>query len=135
MANKNVEKVTEYLKKARVYYLATVEGDQPRVRPFGTVHIFENKLYILTSAEKPVAKQIETNPKVELSATIENTWVRITAELVKDDRKEVHESLLEDYPSLKAVYTPGDENTRTLYLKNATAVFYSFDGEPETVKF
>ena len=135
MANKNVEKVTEYLKKAGVYYLATVEGDQSRVRPFGTAHIFDDKLYILTSAAKPVAKQIEKNPKVELSATIENTWIRITAELEKDDRKEVHESLLEAYPSLKAAYTPGDENTRTLYLKNAIAVFYSFDGEPETVKF
>ncbi|MBQ1229099.1 MAG: pyridoxamine 5'-phosphate oxidase family protein, partial [Firmicutes bacterium] len=103
--------VYEFLKKAEVYYLATVEGDQPRVRPFGTIDIFEEKLYIQTGKIKPVANQMKANPKVEISAMAEGKWIRIAAEAVLDDNIAAQEHMLEAYPNLKHMYQPGDGNT------------------------
>lgn len=130
-----MKEVYDFLKKCGTYYLATVEGDQPRVRPFGTVDIFDNKLYIQTGKVKNVSKQMKTNPKVEISATSGGEWIRVEATVVEDDRLEVQEHMLEAYPSLKAMYTVGDGNTQVLYLKDATATFYSFTAEPKIVKF
>ncbi|MCR4927890.1 MAG: pyridoxamine 5'-phosphate oxidase family protein [Lachnospiraceae bacterium] len=129
-----MEKVVEFLKEAGAYYLATVEGDQPRVRPFGTAHVFEGKLYIQTGKVKSVSKQIHANPKAEICAFKDGRWLRVTGELVEDDRREARVSMLEAYPSLKAMYSPDDGNTEVFYFKNATATFYSFTSAPESCK-
>ena len=130
-----MEKVCEFLKSAGVYYLATVEGDQPRVRPFGTAHIFEGKLYIQTGKAKPVSKQIAANPKCEICAFKDDVWLSVTAELVEDDRVEARKSMLDEYTSLRAMYDENDGNTQVLYLKNATAAFSSFTSAPEVHTF
>lgn len=130
-----METVCEFLKKCGVYYLATVEGDQPRVRPFGTAHVFEGKLYIQTGKIKPVAAQMKANPKVEISGMTDGKWIRLTAEAVLDERLEAQESMLEAYPSLARMYKPGDGNTEVYYLKNATAQICSFTAAPVEIKF
>ncbi len=130
-----MERVVKFLKDAETYYLATVDGDQPRVRPFGTAHVFEGKLYIQTGKSKDVSKQIHTNPKVEICAFKNGEWLRIAGELVEDDRREARKSMLDAYPSLRGMYSEDDGNTEVLYLKDATATFSSFTAAPETVKF
>lgn len=130
-----MERVCEFLKSAGTYYLATAEGDQPRVRPFGTAHIFEGKLYIQTGKSKPVSHQIASNPKVEICAFKDGTWLRVSGELAEDDRAEARKSMLDAYPELRAMYDENDGNTQVFYFKNATAVFSSFTSEPETVTF
>ena len=130
-----MERVCKFLKDAGVYYLATAEGNQPRVRPFGTAHIFEEKLYIQTGKVKPCSKQILENPKVEICAFHHGTWVRIAGELVEDDRVEAKKSMLDAYPNLRGMYDENDGNTQVLYFKNAVATFSSFGGVPETVEF
>ena len=130
-----MEKVCQFLKEAGVYYLATVEGDQPRVRPFGTAHIFEGKLYIQTGKIKPVAKQIASNSKAELCAFKDGTWLRVCCELVEDDRVEARKSMLDAYSELRRMYDENDGNTQVLYLKNATATFSSFTAAPEVITF
>ena len=130
----SVERVCQYLKEVKTYYLATVDGDEPRVRPFGTAHLFEGKLYIQTGKGKDVFKQIEKNPKVEICAYKDGGWLRVRGTLVDDNRVEPKVSLLDAYPSLKEMYEQ-DDNTRVLYLKDATATFYSFVAAPETVTF
>ena len=130
-----MEKVVQFLKDAGTYYLATVEGDQPRVRPFGTAHIFEGKLYIQTGKSKEVSKQLHINPKAEICAFKDGKWLRVAGELVPDDRREAKVSMLDAYPSLKNMYSADDDNTEVFYFKNATATFSSFTEEPETVNF
>ena len=130
-----MERVCEFLKAAGTYYLATVEGDQPRVRPFGTAHIFEGKLYIQTGKVKPVSKQLAVNPKAELCAFKDGVWLRVAGELVEDDRVEAKKSMLDAYSNLRAMYDENDNNTQVLYLKNATATFSSFTVPAETVTF
>ncbi len=130
-----MERVCNFLKEAGVYYLATAEGDQPRVRPFGTAHIFEGKLYIQTGKVKPTSKQLAANPKAEICAFHKGTWVRIAGELVEDDRVEAKKSMLDAYPNLRGMYDENDGNTQVLYFRNATATFSSFTSEPETVEF
>lgn len=130
-----MQRVCDFLKDARVYYLATVEGDQPRVRPFGTAHIFEGRLYIQTGKVKPVSKQIAENPKVEICAFRDGVWLRVSGELVEDDRVEAKKSMLDAYPELRGMYDENDGNTQVFYFKNATAVFSSFTSAPETINF
>jgi len=130
-----MKRVCEFLKEAGVYYLATVEGDQPRVRPFGTVHIFEDKLYIQTGKTKPVSKQLAANPKCELSAFKDGVWLRVAAELVEDDRVEAKKSMLDEYTNLRGRYDENDPNTQVLYLKNAVATFSSFTAPSESYEF
>ena len=130
-----IERVGKFLKDAEIYYLATADGDQPRVRPFGTAHIFEGKLYIQTGKKKDVSKQLHQNPKAEICAFMNGEWVRISGELIEDDRREARVSMLDAYPSLKAMYDPDDGNTEVFYFRNATAVFSSFTHAPEVVKF
>lgn len=130
-----MERVCKFLKDAEVYYLATVEGDQPRVRPFGTVNIFEGKLYIQTGKVKPCSKQILDNPKAEISAFHQGAWIRIAGELAEDDRVEAKKSMLDAYPNLRSMYDEKDDNTQVFYFKNAVATFYSFSSAPETVEF
>lgn len=130
-----MEKVYEFLKKCGTYYLATVEGDQPRVRPFGTVAIFDGKLYIQTGRRKNVSKQIKANPKIEICGMADNKWIRIEAIAVEDNRIEAEEHMLNEYPNLRRMYAPGDGNNQVLYLKDATATISSFTEEPEVIKF
>lgn len=130
-----MERVCKFLKDAGTYYLATVEGDQPRVRPFGTAHIFEGRLYIQTGKAKPVSRQLMANPKAEICAFHNGTWVRIAGELVEDDRVEARKSMLDAYPSLRKMYDENDGNTQVFYFKNATATFSSFTSAPETIEF
>ena len=130
-----MKRTYDFLKAAGTYYLATVEGDQPRVRPFGTVNIFDGKLYIQTGKVKPVSRQIAADPKVELCAFKDGAWLRLSGELVEDDRVEARKSMLDAYPELRRMYDENDGNTQVFYFKNATAVFASFTAAPETETF
>lgn len=130
-----MKEVLDYLKKVRTYYIATMDNDQPRVRPFGIAEEFEGKIYIQTGKIKNVSKQIAINPKVEICACDGPTWLRIEAELVNDDRREAKAYVLDKNPGLKQMYSADDDNTQVLYLKNATATFYSFTAAPRVVKF
>ena len=130
-----MEEVYDFLKKAGTYYLATVEGDQPRVRAFGTVNIFDGKLYIQTGKVKKVSKQLRANPKAEIIAFTGGEWVRIAGKLIPDERVEAKQSMLDAYPNLQAMYSATDDNTEVLYFEDATATFESFGGEPKVVKF
>ncbi|MCQ2540379.1 MAG: pyridoxamine 5'-phosphate oxidase family protein [Acetatifactor sp.] len=130
-----MERVAQFLKDAQVYYLATVDGDQPRVRPFGTVNVFDGKLYIQTGKVKDCSKQIVANPKVEVCAMKGDEWIRIAAKLVEDDRKEARESMLDAYPHLKAMYSADDGNTVVYYFKDAVATISAFSHAPEVITF
>ena len=131
-----MKEVFEFLKKCNTYYLATVEADgQPRVRPFGTIDLFEDKLYIQTGKVKDVSKQIAANPKVEICAFDGETWLRITCTLVRDERIEAKTHMLDNYPMLKKMYDAADDNTEVLYMKDAAATFSSFTAAPRTIRF
>ena len=130
-----MERICQFLKDAGVYYLGTVEGDQPRVRPFGTAHMFEGKLYVQTGKVKPVSKQIAENPKVEICAFKDGTWLRIACELEEDDRVEAKKSMLDAYSNLRKMYDENDGNTQVLYLKKGVATFSSFEAPTEVIEF
>ena len=130
-----MERICKFLKEADVYYLATVEGDQPRVRPFATAHIFEGKLYIQTGKVKPVSKQLAANPKAEICAFKGGEWIRVAGELVEDDRVEAKKSMLDAYPNLRGMYDENDGNTQVLYFKSGTAKFCAFGRPEEVVEF
>ena len=130
-----MNEISEFIKKCGTYYLATVEDGQPRVRPFGTIHIFEDRLYIQTGKKKEVSKQIQKKPRVELCCMNGGEWLRLAGELVRDDRREAKVSMLEAYPDLKAMYSADDDNTEVLYFKNATATISSFTAAPKVIKF
>ena len=127
--------VLEFLKAAGTYYLATMDGDQPRVRPFGTIDLFEDRLYIQTGKCKAVADQLKANPKIEISAMHEGRWIRLAAEAILDENIEAQIHMLDNYPTLKGMYTPGDGNTEVYFLRNATAAICSFTDEPEVYEF
>ena len=130
-----MQEVYEFLKTAGAYYLATCEDGQPRVRPFGTVNIFDGRLYLQTGKVKAVSRQLHANPRVEICAMLAGRWLRVEATAVEDDRREARESMLEAYPSLRALYSADDGNTEVWYLQNAAATFYSFTEPPRTVSF
>ena len=130
-----MDKVLKFLKDVETYYLATVEDDQPRVRPFGTAHVFEGKLYIQTGKVKDVSKQLHQNPKAEICAFKNGEWLRVSGKLIEDDRNEARQSMLDAYPSLQKMYKADDGNTEVFYFKNATAIFSSFTHEPQIIKF
>ena len=128
-----VERVCRFLDEAGVYYLATAEGDQPRVRPFGTALMWEDRLYIQTGKVKDVSRQLAANPKAEICAFHNGAWLRVAGELIEDERREPKAAMLEKYPNLKAMYSPDDGNTQVLFFRNATATFASFTAAPETL--
>ena len=130
-----MHEVYEFLKSAGTYYLATLEGTQPRVRPFGTIDLYNGRLYIQTGKRKPVADQLKANPNIELSAMLNGRWIRLSAEAVLDERIEAQTHMLDSYPSLKAMYAPGDGNTEVYWLRNVTATICSFTAEPEVYQF
>ena len=130
-----MNEVYDFLKKSGVYFLATLEGDQPRVRPFGTIDLFEGRLYIQTGKIKEVSKQMKQNNKVEISAMVGDSWIRLTAEAELDERIEAQQHMLDAYPSLKGMYKAGDGNTEVFYLKNCTAQICSFSASTKTFTF
>jgi uncharacterized pyridoxamine 5'-phosphate oxidase family protein len=130
-----MQEVYDFLKKAQTYYLATVENNQPRVRPFGTIDMFDGKLCIQTGKSKDVAKQIAANPKVEICAFDGGNWIRIQANAVEDPRREAKVHMLEAFPSLKDRYSADDDNTLVLALNNGVATISSFTAPPKEIKF
>lgn len=130
-----IDEVCAFLQEVGTYYLATADGDQPRVRPFGTAHIFEGKLYIQSGKSKPVAQQIAANPKFEISAFTKGTWIRLSGKLVEDPRIEAQQSMLDANPGLKKMYAAGDGNTVVYYIEAGEATFCSFTDKPRTVQF
>ena len=130
-----IEKVCQFLDEAGTYYLATAEGDQPRVRPFGTALLYRGRLYIQTGKVKNVSKQIAANPKVELCAFKDGRWLRLAGELVNDDDRAAKAAMLDKMPSVKAMYSADDDNTQVLYFRNAVATFSSFTEAPEVIRF
>lgn len=130
-----MKEVYDFLKGCGTYYLATEEGGQPRVRPFGTIDLFEDKLYIQTGKVKDVSKQILSNPKIEISAFNGKKWIRVAATAVEDDRLEPKVHMLEAYPELKAMYSASDGNTQVFYLKDAVATISSFTDSPIVINF
>ena len=130
-----MNEVYQFLKECETYYLATIDGNKPRVRPFGTIGMFEGKLYIQTGKRKSVSKQIKENPNIEISGMSGGTWIRVEAEAVLDERIEAQKHMLDEYPSLQGMYQPGDGNTEVFYLKNVTAQICSFTDEPKIFKF
>ena len=130
-----MEEVWKFLKECGTYYLATDDNGQPRVRPFGTAEIFEGKLYIETGKVKDVYKQLVRNPRAEICAFKDGTWVRICGKLIPDDRVEAKKDMLDKNPGLRSMYDENDDNTIVLYFEDATAVFSSFTQPPRTVKF
>lgn len=129
-----MKRVYDFLKEAKTYYIASIDGDTPRVRPFGTIHIFEDKLYIQTGKKKACYAQM-ANKKVELCAMNNGKWIRLTGTLIPDERISAQESMLNDYPELRGMYTPGDGNNIVLYFKDAIATIYSFTEAPIVIKF
>ena len=130
-----MQRVLDFLKKTGFYFLATVDGDQPEVRPFGTAEIIDGKLYIQTGHVKPVAKQIAANPKVAICAYDGSQWLRITATLVEDPRIEIKKAMLDAYPTLRSMYNENDGNTAVYYLKEAKATISSFTAPPVEISF
>lgn len=130
-----MEEVYEFLKKCGTYYLATVEGDQPRVRPFGTVDLFENRLYLQTGKVKKVSRQMRANPRIELCGMADDKWIRVEAVAVEDDRAEARQHMLDAYPSLQNLYQADDGNCQVFYLKDATATISSFTDAPKVIRF
>ena len=129
-----MEEVFELLKKIGTYYLATVDGDKPRVRPFGTVDLYNGKLYIQTGKKKDVSKQIEKNPNAELCAFQDGVWVRVSGKLVNDDSREAKKHMLNNYPNLCGMYNEDDDNTQVLYFEDGVATIYSFTSQPKVIK-
>ena len=130
-----MKEVHEFLKSCGVYYLATVDGDKPKVRPFGTAEIFDNHLYIQTGKSKDVSKQIEINPNVELCAFKDGKWIRVSGKLVRDDRIEAKKDMLDKNPNLRGMYNENDDNTEVLYFESGIAVISSFTDAPKTIEF
>ncbi|MCR5664021.1 MAG: pyridoxamine 5'-phosphate oxidase family protein [Oscillospiraceae bacterium] len=130
-----MQEVYEFLKAAGTYYLATCDEGQPRVRPFGTVNLFDGKLYIQTGRVKAVSHQLHANPHIEICAMLPGKWLRVEASAVLDDRRDARVSMLDAYPALQKMYSPDDGNTEVWYLRNATATFYAFGEQPRSVSF
>ena len=130
-----MNEIYDFLKACGTYYLATVEGDQPRVRPFGTVNIFEGKLYIQTGKKKDVSKQLYANPKAEICAFKDGKWVRVAGKLIPDDRREAKKAMLDAYPNLRGMYSEDDDNTIVFYFENAKATISSFTEAPVSCEF
>ena len=130
-----MKQVHDFLKAVGTYYIATVDGEQARVRPFGTIHEFEGKLYFQTGLVKDCCKQMLANPNIEICACKGPEWIRVAGKAIYDERIEPQKSLLDDYPMLQARYAPGDGNNAVFYLEDVTATFYSFTAEPKSVKF
>ena len=131
----NMEEVYQFLKDCETYYLATVDGDRPRVRPFGTVNIFEGKLYIQTGKKKRTAQQLALNPHAEICAFNGSSWIRVETTLVADERVEAKKSMLDSYPQLRAMYDENDDNTIVYFMTGSRAWITSFGAPEREIEF
>lgn len=132
---KRMQEVYDFIKKANTYYLATVDGDQPRVRPFGTIDLFQGKLYIQTGLKKDVAKQLLANPKAEICAFTDGAWIRVSGNLILDDNREARKHMLDNYPNLRGMYNEDDGNCAVFCFSDAVATISSFSAAPKTIRF
>ena len=132
-----METVAQFLKDNQIFYLATLDENQPRVRPFGAVCVFNEKLYFGTNNQKSVSKQIKQNSKIEISAATPDgsTWLRLTAEAVAHDCREARQAMLEATPSIKGMYHADDGIFEVFYLQNAVGNLCSRSGQVETHTF
>lgn len=130
-----MEEILKYLKECGTFYIATTEGDQARVRPFGAVTEYEGRLYIVTNNKKKVYNQMLANPKIEICGMKNETWLRLEAKAIEEDNKAVREKMLAEYPSLSKIYAVDDGLMAVLYLKEATATIYSFTDKPVITSF
>lgn len=130
-----MQRICDFIKNAGVYFLATIDEDRPRVRPFGTIHIIDGKLCFLTGKCKSVSHQLHDDPTIELSAYKDGQWIRVQAHAIEDPRIEAQEAMLQAYPDLRGMYTPGDGNTEIFKLESGVAVIYSFTAAPVTIRF
>ena len=130
-----MNEVWQFLKECGTYYLATVDGDEPRVRPFGTAEIFEDKLYIQTGTKKACYRELIKNPNAEICCFKDGKWLRVRGKLIPDDRIEAKKDMLDKNPSLRGMYDENDDNTIVFYFKDATASFASFTEAPKEIKF
>ena len=130
-----MQKIYKFLKDARIYYLATSDGVQPRVRPFGTINLYDGRLYILTSKKKSVSQQLHQNPKIEISAYLHPRWLRLEASVVEDNGFDARMSMLNAYPELSEVFPYDDENNELWFLRNVSAGIYEYGKDTEFHKF
>ena len=130
-----MKEVYEFLKSSGVFYLATIDSDKPRVRPFGAINIYNDKIYLQTGKIKPVSKQIEKNNNVEICAFKDGKWIRVEAKLIRDESRDAKVSMLEANPELKAMYSADDANTEVLYMENVKATISSFTDAPKIIEF
>ncbi len=130
-----MERTAKFLQEAENYFIATIDNDKPRVRPFSTVLVYDGKLYINTGKDKNVSKQIHANPNVEICALNGPQWLRVSATLVEDPRLEVKQAMFDAYKTLQELFSVESENTEVFYLKDAVATFYSVTREPEVETF
>ncbi len=130
-----MEKTIKFLNDAKVFFVATINGNTPEVRPFGAINVYNDKLYIITGAKKDVAKQIDANNNVAISAILNGNWIRIKTKLVKDESIEAKKSMLDNNSSLRGMYNELDSNMVIYYLSDATSTIYSFTDKPITEKF
>lgn len=130
-----MNKIVEELKKVKIFYVATIDNDQPRVRPFSSVSEFEGNAYLCTGKQKEIYKQISKNPKVELSGMYDGgSWLRVSATLVKDDRIEAQEAVLNDPTGPSQLYTAGDNKFVVYRLTDVKAFKYNFYAAPVKIK-
>ena len=131
-----MNEVLEFLTTTPTFYLATIDGDQARVRPFGAVMKYEDKLYFATNNTKSVFKQLVANPKVEISTTsTKGEWIRLSGNAVVDSSREAKAAMLEAAPMLKSMYSLNDSVCEVFYLTDAVAVFNSFSNPtPKTIQ-
>lgn len=130
-----METALEFLKACKTFYIATVEGDQPRVRPFGAVCAIDGKIYLITNNQKPVYKQILANPKIEISGMADGKWIRLSGKAITDPRQEARQAMLDACPSLTRMYKADDGIMEVLYLEDCTCSICSFTAPTETHTF
>ena len=130
-----MNEVRDFLKESGIFFIATIDEDKPRVRPFGVAEIYDNHLYIQTGKRKDVFKQIESNPFVEICAFKNGSWIRVSGKLVLDDRVEVKKYMLDQNPELRSMYNENDDNTAVLYFDGGKAVISSFTDAPKIIEF
>ena len=137
MKESNMQEVQSYLKECGAFFIATTDGNQPRVRPFGVSEIINGRLYIITGKVKDVYKQMDKNGKFEICALKKSgsEWMRLSGTLVNDETLSVKEEFLKRNPGLKAMYKADDDNMAVLYITNATARFCSFSAPERKVNF
>ena len=132
--NGNNERIVRILKQAKTFFFATVDGDQPRVRPYNAVVEFDDKVYFYTNNHKSAFKQMMDSPKIELCALIsEDRWIRVSGKIVFDYRAEAKKAMLDANPELKKMYSENDKIFEVFYLSNMAAAIHSLHERPEVI--